>query len=110
VSAATDIVRSIVIDVSKEVLAWAIDKIRDKVKDAGIAVDDRAIEAMLLAELTALDITMRAMGRSIDADMTKLEESERMLRASSNVTVVESFDDVPGGIDKTPKDEGGNDD
>jgi hypothetical protein len=91
-----DIIRGIVIEASKEAILWAIGKVRDKAKSVGVDLDDHAIEAMLIAELAALDITIRAMSKSIDDDFAKLEESERKLRESPNVTVVDSLDEEPG--------------
>lgn len=90
---AEDILRSFVVEATRDAISWAVGKVRDKVKHAGIAVDDRAIEAMLLAELTALDVTMRAMSASVSRDIDKLAESERAFREAPNVTVVDDIDE-----------------
>lgn len=60
-SALVDIVRSIAVEAAKEALQWAIDRARDKLAKRGI-VADKAVEAMIAAELAALHIALVGVG------------------------------------------------
>ncbi len=88
-SAAGDILRQIAVAAANEAFEWAVDKVRGKAREAGIDVDDAAARSLIESELAVLYATMRALAVSIDADLAKLDESERKFRESPNVEVVD---------------------
>lgn len=84
----------IAVEVAREALEWAVDKVKTRAKEklgkvVSEALDPKIIEALLMVELQLLAKTMEGMVASIDADAKKLEESEAAFRASSNVEVIE---------------------
>lgn len=84
----------IAVEVAKEALEWAVDKVKTRAKEklgkvVAEGLDPKIIEALLTAELLLLSKAVERMADSIDADSKKLEESEAAFRAASNVEVVE---------------------
>lgn len=87
----TDELRKVAYEVVKDGIVLLVEMFRDKVKPAKVVIDDKAIRILLLAELTAVDVTMRVLEQSIGSDIDRLNAADEAFRKSSNVQVVDDM-------------------